>query len=139
MPTVHDYVTQTNRGVLSPLLKSYNMILDSKPSAPGSEFRRSMQSIIPSKLSWTTTHRQRLICGVNLNVLAERHAALNFMAIWSLGCGEVRITRRVLFGTGTNLFHFHGRIGQSKPGFGRNGNISLAPLGYLALDRKTEL
>ena len=37
-----------------------------------SEFRRSLQSILSSKSSWTTTHRQRLIYGVNLNVLAER-------------------------------------------------------------------
>jgi len=45
---------------LSPLLKSYNAILDSQPWAPVSEFRRSLQSILSSKLSWTTTHRQRL-------------------------------------------------------------------------------
>ena len=33
-----------------------------------SEFRRSLQSILSSKSSWTTTHRQRLMYGVNLNV-----------------------------------------------------------------------
>ena len=33
-----------------------------------SEFRRSSQSILSSKSSWTTTHRQRLMYGVNLNV-----------------------------------------------------------------------
>jgi hypothetical protein len=31
-----------------------------------------LQSILSSKSSWTTTHRQRLMYGVNLNVLAER-------------------------------------------------------------------
>ena len=31
MPTVHDCVPQTERGILSPLLKSYNAILDSQP------------------------------------------------------------------------------------------------------------
>jgi len=31
MPTVHDCVSQTDRGILSPLLKSYNAILDSQP------------------------------------------------------------------------------------------------------------
>jgi len=41
-------------------LKSYNTILDSQPWAPVSEFRRSLQSILSSKSSWTTTHRQRL-------------------------------------------------------------------------------
>jgi len=29
MPTVHDCVSQSDRGILSPLLKSYNAILDS--------------------------------------------------------------------------------------------------------------
>ena len=37
-----------------------------------------MQSILSSKSSWTTTHRQRLMYRVNSNVLAERHAALHF-------------------------------------------------------------
>ena len=44
-----------------------------------SEFRRSLQSILSSKSSWATTHRQRLMYGVNLNVLAERRAAWVFL------------------------------------------------------------
>ena len=47
---------------------------------PVSEFCRGLQSILPSKSSWTTTHRQRLMYGVNLNVLAEMRAALHFKA-----------------------------------------------------------
>ena len=66
--------------MLSPLLKSYNAILDSQPRAPVSEFHRSLQSILSSKSSWITTHRQRLMYAVILNVLAERHAALHFKA-----------------------------------------------------------
>ena len=36
--------------------------------------------MLSSESSWTTTHRQRLMHGENLNVLAERHAALHFKA-----------------------------------------------------------
>jgi len=86
MPTVHDCVSQTGRGILSPLLKSYNAILNSQPWAPVSEFRRSLQSILSSKSSWTTTHRQGLVYGVNLNVLAERRAALHFKATRLKAC-----------------------------------------------------
>jgi hypothetical protein len=39
----------------------------------------SLQSIFSSKLSWTTTHRQRLMYGVNMNLRVVRHAALYFM------------------------------------------------------------
>ena len=43
-----------------------------------SEFRRSLQSILSSKSSWTTTHRQRLLYGVNLNVFFQLALTLLF-------------------------------------------------------------
>jgi len=49
MPTVHDCVSQADRGILSPLLKSYNAILDSQPWALVSELRRSLQSMLSKR------------------------------------------------------------------------------------------
>ena len=61
-----------------------------------SEFRRSLQSILSSKSSWTTTHRQRLMYGVNLNVLAERRAALHFKATRLQARAVDATTRRII-------------------------------------------
>ena len=45
-----------------------------------SGFRRSLQSILPTRLSCSTTQRQRLTYEVSSKVYTERLAALHFMA-----------------------------------------------------------
>ena len=93
----------------------------------------------------TTTHRQRLMYGVNLNVLAERRAALRFECNRDLKLSEVRcLEYRRSFTTRRAIFTSSSRsrrqfLTQHPPHGHRLLPVSIAPLCACVMKSRTLL